>query len=252
MWSSNLVIPLLFAGALWDSCHCLISKSKIRDGRLKSEKFSNNKSNTEVHSKSTKKARKERNRAILPPGSYSRFVFNSLIGVGYVIGDLDRLNHVYDLLAGNLSMERLLESRYLRYWSGRNPDLRKIWVEMVDSPEHIIKHTQLPKLLHKLDEVTERVRLEMEQESIAWMEQDLQHDMLVKFFSTNSKEGELSFQKFINWETVKSEIWYNNKSISVESISQKWSRVAGSTEGNLDFNQFCALYEEICSAEYVA
>ena len=176
----------------------------------------------------------------------------SLNFVGYVIGDLDRLKHVFDLLAGNLSMERLLESRYLRYWSGRTLDLREIWIEMVSSPEHLIKYNQLPKLLDKLDEVTERVRLEMEQESISWMEQDLQHDMLVKFFSMNSKEGELSFQKFIDWERVKSEIWYNSKSISVETISRKWSRVAGSTEGSLDFNQFCALYEEICSAEYVA
>ena len=149
-------------------------------------------------------------------------------------------------------MERLLDSRYLRYWSGRKLDLRDIWMDMVDSPENAIKYNQLPKLLNKLDEVTERVRLEMEQESISWMEQDLQHDVLVKFFSTNSKEGELTFQKFIEWESVKSEIWYNSKSISVESISNKWCRIAGSMEGNIDFNQFCSLYEEICSAEYVA
>lgn len=174
-----------------------------------------------------------------------------LIPPGYVIGDLDRLYHVYDLLAGDFSMERLLDSRYLRYWSGRKIDLRGIWNQMADSPEHVIKYHQLPKLLSKLDEVTERVRLEMEQESIEWMEQDLQHDMLVKFFSKNAKEGELPFQKFINWETVKSEIWYNGKSLSVESISQRWSRVAGSVETSIDFNQFCSLYEEICSAEYV-
>jgi hypothetical protein len=122
---------------------------------------------------------------------------------------------------------------------------------MSKQPTSVIEFEELPELLRRLDDVTKLITEQMEQESLEWMENDLEHDMLVRYFSQNSNEGLLSLQSFISWDKIKSEMWYNSKSISVATISTRWALVAGSIESSVDFEQFCALHDEICMADYV-
>lgn len=191
----------------------------------------------------TKRQRKEKNRSFLPPG--------------YVLGDIITLQNVYKLLSGGevslagLSLSGLKESRYLRFWSGRNSDLSSIWEEISDPIEHLIRYEQLPLLLSRLDAVSMAVREEMERENVEWMHQDLEHDMLSLYFARNNEEGFIGLPAFLAWDKVRSEMWYNEKSLSVEAVTQLWKTAAGASDAKVNFEEFCALYQQIRSVEYV-
>lgn len=182
--------------------------------------------------------KREKNKSFLPPG--------------YETGDLARLQHIHGLLAGQCSKERLVECRYLRFWSGKSSDLDRIWAEVAGEQDGWVSYEQLPALLTQLDRVSASVRQQMERESQEWLERDLELDCLHAFFDSACSEGALAFAQFIRWDRIKSEMWYNEKSLSPESIARRWALTAGSLENTLDFNQFSALYKEICKSDYVA
>ena len=177
---------------------------------------------------------------------------NMRSSLGYIPGDISLLQHVYKLLGGKLCLQKLLDSKYLRFWSGTTSDLQSLWIKGVGAPSRSVSYQQLPNLLELLDEVSERVRKEMEQENLKWVEADLEHDLLCKFFSSNSEEGLLCFQEFMKWSKVKEEMWYNEKVLSVENIAERWTLLAGSTEGKIEFEQFCTIYDDICRVDYAA
>jgi hypothetical protein len=109
-----------------------------------------------------------------------------LYRAGYVEGDLSRLVDVHALLEGQLSLPRLIETRYLRFWSGKTSDLERIWSDIAVHPDKHILFDQLPTLLDQLDRVAAGIREEMERESLDWMAQDLEHEALSSFFSLRS------------------------------------------------------------------
>lgn len=169
-----------------------------------------------------------------------------------MLGDINKLEYIYDILSDQFSLTRFVESKYLRFWSGKSSDIQRIWSEVAFSLDALIKEEQLPLLLSKLDTVSLRIREEMEKESLAWMEEDLEYDMLLSFFQKHASGSEslLAFKDFIAWDKITGEMWYNAKSLSKESIGGKWCDLCGNLEKSIDFDQFCFLYRDICSTAY--
>ena len=83
-----------------------------------------------------------------------------------------------------------------------------------------------------------------------WELADLNHDLLETFFERNSVKNKLSYSDFINWETIRDEIWYNEKGINERGIAEIWERIAGCISKEVDKNTFVRIYNTVCEISY--
>lgn len=138
---------------------------------------------------------------------------------GYHRGDMDSLTTVFDMNSalGRMTFEGFLESRYLRFWPGNQLDAEDIWRDITgegyQSPQcsRPLCIEQLPELLARLDDVSIRNEMEMEQERVSWEIEELNYDYLERFFENKARGRKLSFPDFISFDYVQAEMWYNEK-----------------------------------------
>ena len=177
---------------------------------------------------------------------------------GYMKGDLTLIRTVFDVksVSGILSFEDFLDSKYLRFWPGRNIDVRRIWCEISEkcSVSCPITDNELPSLLHRLDEVAYQTEEAMKMERINWEIEDMKYDHLDNFFEKNAKlvgrSKKLSFNQFISFESVQAEMWYNEKGLTVNVIAEIWEKLAGCVSRHVEKETFIDIYNKVCKSTY--
>ena len=98
--------------------------------------------------------------------------------------------------------------------------------------------------------LTRQNEMEMELERQAWDLDDLNHELLESFFEQNAVKNKLSFSDFMSWETIRDEIWYNEKGLSEKGVAEIWENIAGCVSREVDKATFVQIYQSVCSITY--
>ena len=166
---------------------------------------------------------------------------------GYSYGDVSSIKALFSQYSssGRLSFKTLESSKYLRFWPGKLTQAKNIWESICGKDNEYCSLDQIIKFHELLDGFASEIYSEMENERIQWQEEKLISDMLEKFFYSYSVNNRLTFQQFIQWDVIKSEIWYND--LLPEYIQELWSKVSSRDNNTVGFKEFRKLYETICS-----
>ena len=181
---------------------------------------------------------------------------NSYAPVGYCRGDIETCKQMFDsnAVSGQLSYEQLVESKYLRFWPGKMSQAESVWNEIIGSCESCCTFQEMIEIHQVLDQISFNVESEMENERIMWDIEDLNYENMINYFHDaiqDTNNNLLSFQKFLDWEFIKAELWFHDsKGLTKKKLEEMWCNYVGSVNKGIDFDSFGDLYNEVCDYRY--